>query len=256
MHYTLKAGLFSLGLISVAASAQSETNWSGHYAGVAGTYVLGNTTLSSAKVRRAGNTFFEDEDITQLSKALPTLSANEHRFGATVFGGSGRQLGNRYFGWEASASLVNLNKAQSASAAYNSLSSISFDIKTSAKMDWTASLRLRAGIARDRWLGYVTAGPAVGQIELEASYRDNWGANNTAKNSVKKTRVGYAVGVGGEYDLDGPWSLKAEYLYADLGKVDTPLAFTTSGSTSYNGALDSSFEVKMHTVSLGLAYRF
>src|SRR5882724_1229280 len=51
--------------------------------------------------------------------------------------------------------------------------------------------------------------------------------------SFSKTRVGYAVGAGGEWMLSSNWSAKLEYLYYDLGSVTC----ATGGLASDIGAV-------------------
>jgi outer membrane immunogenic protein len=83
------------------------------------------------------------------------------------------------------------------------------------------------------------------------------GASESASTST--TRYGWTAGVGGEYALMNGWSVKAEYLYVDLGRASTtstnltvgvpPLAFPESVFTH-------SVDLRSNIVRVGLNYKF
>ena len=81
------------------------------------------------------------------------------------------------------------------------------------------TVRARLGYAVDRALFYVTGGLAYGSGSQSARvwYRSPAGgtANWTAGSSGDK--VGWTLGAGIEYAVTNNWTVKAEYLYADLG---------------------------------------
>jgi outer membrane immunogenic protein len=49
-------------------------------------------------------------------------------------------------------------------------------------------------------------------------------ATTTAVASSNTTRTGWVVGGGAEWAISGPWSAKLEYLFMDLGTVNTSFA--------------------------------
>ena len=107
------------------------------------------------------------------------------------------------------------------------------------KNTWLGTGRGRLGYAGwQNWMPYLTGGLAYGNIK----------ASNTAFSSASDTRFGYAVGAGVEYMMFGNWSVKAEYLYVDLGKFDCAAAC---------GAVTPD-NVKFHAniIRAGLNYRF
>ena len=103
--------------------------------------------------------------------------------------------------------------------------------------NWLGTARGRIGVALDRFLPYVTAGAAFGQVK---------GSFATA--SFSETKVGFAAGAGVEYAFLHNWSAKVEYLYADLGKATCDAI--CSGGTP--------FDVKFNTniIRAGLNYKF
>ena len=73
---------------------------------------------------------------------------------------------------------------------------------------WLATARLRFGYSFDWILPYVTAGVAVGR--LEANIAGIPSGRQSANN------LGWTVGAGVEIVISGPWTVKVEFLHADL----------------------------------------
>ncbi len=97
--------------------------------------------------------------------------------------------------------------------------------------DWLGTARGRLGYAIGRFMPYVTGGAAFGNIK-----------STVAGGSTNDSKTGWTLGGGVEYGLAGPWSIKAEYLYVDLG---------TGGSV-----LGSSANFRSNVVRAGVNYRF
>jgi outer membrane immunogenic protein len=89
--------------------------------------------------------------------------------------------------------------------------------------------------------------------------------------SESKTKVGYAVGGGIEgkcsYLLPAGWTWKAEYLYVDLGSLDTvapfpgafvpvPLAPPNLFTSPFTGAVITHTRFTDNIVRVGLNYKF
>jgi outer membrane immunogenic protein len=105
------------------------------------------------------------------------------------------------------------------------------------KNTWLGTARLRLGYAGwNNWLPYLTGGAAFGNIKASSPFGD-----------AAKTRIGWTAGAGVEYALLTNWSVKAEYLYVDLGKFDCDLSC---------GAVPDDVSFKTNIVRVGLNYRF
>ena len=102
---------------------------------------------------------------------------------------------------------------------------------------WFATARGRVGYAWDAFLLYFTGGGAFGALK----------ATNSLTGSATNTRVGWTVGGGLEYALGHNWSVKGEYLYADLGKFDCNISC---------GAAPDNVSFKTNIVRAGVNYRF
>jgi outer membrane immunogenic protein len=104
------------------------------------------------------------------------------------------------------------------------------------KNDWFATARGRLGYAMDRFMPFLTAGAAFGDLKV-----------TSALGSETATRTGWTAGGGFEYAFMGAWSAKLEYLYADLGKASCSVAICVT-------ATDVSF--KTNIVRAGVDYHF
>ena len=104
---------------------------------------------------------------------------------------------------------------------------------------WFATLRGRIGYSG--WssvMPYFTGGAAFASEK----------AQNSAGGITTDTRVGWTVGAGVEYALWSSWSVKLEYLYADLGKFSCPTCVPGPGADQVS--------FKNNIVRAGINYRF
>lgn len=103
----------------------------------------------------------------------------------------------------------------------------------SADLNWKGAITPRLGIAFDRFLPYVKAGIAFGDVEF-----------NNALFSESEMMAGWTVGLGVEYAVTNNLSVKVEYDYTDLGRDNFALA--AGGQGGYDG----------HEVKAGVNFRF
>ena len=91
---------------------------------------------------------------------------------------------------------------------------------TSAQTNFLATFRGRLGVTFDRVLLYGTGGLAVANTKLTDSF-GSFGNLSVASVSATSTRTGWTAGGGIEWAFADNWSMKAEYLYVDLGTIST-----------------------------------
>ncbi len=90
------------------------------------------------------------------------------------------------------------------------------NITAHERMQWFGTARGRIGFAPTcRLLIYATGGLAYGNIDYSAN--TNFDNGITYPVNFTETKLGWTVGGGLEYAIGHHWSLKAEYLYYDLG---------------------------------------
>jgi outer membrane immunogenic protein len=114
-----------------------------------------------------------------------------------------------------------------------------------AKVDWLASFRGRMGLAVDTTLVYFTGGVAVGKVSGAG------GVDGNTYSAINKSQVGWVAGLGVEHKFTASrWSVMAELLYYDLGKV-------TSGTIAHNNSTYSGeYNFSVTTARVGLNYKF
>ena len=110
-------------------------------------------------------------------------------------------------------------------------------LQCKTRNDFLSTVRGRVGFAADRWLPYATGGLAIGNIK----------ATVPGFTGIDKTATGWTVGGGLEYAFAPNWSVKAEYLFVDLGKENCSI---TCGLPTNNVSLNS------NVVRGGINYRF
>jgi outer membrane immunogenic protein len=123
------------------------------------------------------------------------------------------------------------------------------------------TVRTRLGYApTDRILAYATGGMAYGNVRLSTGLSrpspgftgcEN-GANNCERGSTSALKVGWTIGAGLEWALADAWSVNAEYLYYDLGKISHSMA-----DSHWPGVVFEATEpLRGDIVRIGLNYRF
>jgi outer membrane immunogenic protein len=88
-------------------------------------------------------------------------------------------------------------------------------VQAKARLQYFGTIRARIGYAFDRVMVYATGGVAFGGIKCTLA---GTAGAFSGTSSATKFQAGYAVGGGVEFRLSPAWSVKAEYLFADLGK--------------------------------------
>ncbi len=112
-------------------------------------------------------------------------------------------------------------------------------------------MRGRLGLAFGAALIYGTGGFAAARIEDTVINNFNTPVNLYGNFSTSKS--GWAAGGGFEYAFAEHWSLKAEYLYLDLGSDSV----TATDPVKFPGGFVTySFDHRYNVVRGGLNYRF
>ena len=133
------------------------------------------------------------------------------------------------------------------------------------QIDWYGTVRGRVGVLTgdQTLLVYGTGGLAYGRVRQSFNYTANWlpyaalgfeGTTVSASGATTETKVGWTVGAGLEWRpvTLGNWSVKAEYLYTDLGSTTVVATGTSNLGRILNASnkMDDAF----HSVRIGLNY--
>jgi outer membrane immunogenic protein len=104
---------------------------------------------------------------------------------------------------------------------------------------WLSTVRGRLGYAAGRFMPYITAGGAFGNIS----------ASTPGLAGGSATNAGWTAGAGLEFAIVPHWTIKAEYLFVDLGK------FNCGVGCSAGAAVDN-VAFTTNLVRGGFNYRF
>jgi outer membrane immunogenic protein len=258
------AALLVLGSISGVASAQAQyvtaeaavADWRGFYAGlnIGGAW---NTTCDtwSAHGPLANTAAFDNRDCPNNSSFVGGLQLGYNfQYGNLVWG-----IGLDFDGLS--------SKDRSRSLTYGGalVPAGTYDFSGKTSPDGFLILGPRIGYAIDQWLPYFRVGGvhANGSSHSEATFTPLGGSAPTASfNGGKNYKTnGWVVGVGTEFLADGPWTIRAEYLYVNIGKgsgSDRTCNGSPTACAVFNGAeldnIHNSFTASLFRV--GFNYKF
>jgi len=184
--------------------------WSGFYGGQAGGYTFSNNGASkpdsfwSTAMDAAGSAFTAANGGPQ-----------PHSFLGGGQVGFNYQLSSLVFGVEGDLSYTGISTVDSLAA---STTGGNLGFTSDMSSHWLSTMRGRIGTAFDRLLIYTTAGLAMAQQNFTNGYVvQSPDGQDFSIGSSSRLATGVAIGGGLEYALTQNWTLKGEYLYADLG---------------------------------------
>jgi outer membrane immunogenic protein len=193
-------------------------SWTGFYLGVNAGYGWGNNNVNFVDADH-----FYSEAIRD--GAIPaSLRPDAHGFVGGAQAGYNFQSGPVVYGIETDIQYTNITGTASVGTAVSALFYPTILTTAQNKLNWFGTLRPRLGITVEpSFLIYATGGLAYGHVASSASTLITAGAtcaNNLycSIGSASQTRAGWTAGAGAEYALSVHWSVKAEYLYFNLGR--------------------------------------
>jgi outer membrane immunogenic protein len=243
--------------------------WTGFYIGLSagGGFGLGginnNVTSAFCNIVFVGQGCDPGQASSAAAAAVPGGFDKTHPSGFIGGGqiGYNYQMGWFVWGVEADFSGADISGSNSKTATaivFDNTTTIVDTIAGTAnqKLDWLGTLRGRVGfVPFTPLLVYATGGLAYGHVSTDTTLSETvtvtgvpvcpCSATSTA--STSSTQFGWTVGGGAEWMFAPHWSLKAEFLYYDLGHVSADMTltelsggvpFTTIGITSrvnFNG---------------------
>lgn len=201
-----------------APAAPPMFNWTGFYVGVNAGGAWGRESESLV--------------LTGLFVGLPETPAlnnagSQGTHGSGFIGGAQAgyniQTGPAVFGIEADINSLRLHGHRFIPNVPNP-SANTYAFAATSDTDWMATVRGRAGFASDRLLVYVTGGVAFVDDKFSQTITQ-LNAPFSETGSASATKSAGIFGGGLEYALGSGWSMKGEYLHANLGR----LSFSSAG---------------------------
>jgi outer membrane immunogenic protein len=136
---------------------------------------------------------------------------------------------------------------------------VPFATTFNGQLSWLSTVRGRFGlVAADQFLVYATGGLAYGQTKIGSAFICPGCAPPTSTepstaNQTSNTSVGWTAGAGFEWLVAPNWSIKAEYLYVDLGNRNSTITYTYPANIS---TLTSSVRETENIVRAGINWHF
>lgn len=253
------AGLLLLGSSVCWADTSASTDWRGLYVGANAGWVGASPhtqTKTEFNTAKYFNVPSDEDDVRELGNQR--LTSDHFTGGGQI--GYNWQSGLWILGLETDFNAFNTDSSTERSKKYVSVPTSTLTMGSTTQTDWLWTLRPRLGYAtKDGWLFYGTGGLTVADLAANFTLSDdNAGSLGNAREHqhLSKTKMGWTVGGGIEVALDKNWSVRSEYLFADLGTLEGSAddLFTTGGYQP--NTLHREAEFEMHLVRFSLNYRF
>jgi outer membrane immunogenic protein len=203
----------SAGVLLSATAAQAADpyvdpayDWSGYYLGVQAGYGWGESRHTDSNGTTSGD--FDTEG-----------------FVGGLTAGWNFQNSNVVFGLESDISYSDIS---------GQTNNICGAAGCSTEIDWFGTARGRVGLAFDNALIYATAGLATADVDA-----------SVANVSNSDLLFGWTAGAGIEFAFSENFSMKAEYLYMDLGTIGVPTSAPVKAKVDEN-----------HIARIGLNWHF
>jgi outer membrane immunogenic protein len=229
----LAADLPARHMYTKAAPVAPMSNWNGWYMGgnIGGGWGAGSTDAAFSATSGITNAGLDSNSSGVIG-------------GAQV--GYNWQLGTTLFGLETDIQGTGIKGDVTGTTAGAT------SLTASESLSFLGTVRGRLGVlATPSFLIYATGGFAYGGVDYKAS-ATNTAGTTSFPGSLSDTRTGWTVGGGGEWMVARGWSVKAEYLYVDLGKASVAGVTTPAGVNTAN----YTFHTQDHIVRAGFNYHF
>ena len=224
------------------------STWAGFYVGGNGGGAWGNFDPQSSTVF---NGSFTAAFIASLNALGASQSIRPSGFTGGFETGYNWQFDSVVLGVEGDIEAVNLKGNSTVNGVFGGNPQT---MTANASTNWLATTRGRLGYAADNLMYYVTGGAAFTTLKATFGYVDAF-PDLESPSSLSTTRVGYVVGGGIQAAFWQRWSVRAEYLYVDFGRVSTIANLSTFVPTPPQ-PITNSIDLKASIARLGLDYRF
>ncbi len=239
-----------------APAAVQVYNWTGFYIGANAGGASGTSDAKTTTVFSPVG-YFAASSVTSINaNGSPTLHPGG--FAGGIQAGYNWQTGNIVLGGELDFNSFHTSATKTDTVVYPCCAPTSYHLRTKVHTDWLFTARPRIGYAANNWLFYVTGGLALTRLTADFRFTDTFTAPPGALESASatSTNAGWTVGGGVEVGLWTNWSVKAEYLYTDFGKVSTGGVLTNPPGFATTNPFSHSADLKTSIGRAGINYRF
>ncbi len=251
-----------------ASAAEPVAPFGGAYVGINAGLAWGSSSYATdpgCVPDSAGGTFCVAFPDPSFANGTAVAASGTGRLSSTGFtggvqGGYSWQTGSIVYGAEADFGAFDLGKSVTAGGIFPvAFLGTSYVLGDTFSTDWLATIRGRLGVTvTPQLLLYATGGIAFSDFKFSSSYADNavdaTFPGGTGYGNSSGVRTGWTLGGGGEWLLDGDWSIKAEYLYVDFGSQD--IAVPTSNTAAFTQTMVIDADLKAQLARVGLNYHY
>jgi outer membrane immunogenic protein len=263
--HIIAAGLAALGLIASGTSALAQQkapakapayvapawSWNGVYLGVNVGWDWGEPTGDRGAFFPGGiGLAVADGRVPGTLDVRPDGAIGGGQIGVNW------QTGPVIFGLEADIQASGIREERNFTVAGPGFPALPAQITAEERIRWFGTARARLGVTPvERALLYVTGGFAYGSVDSNVRIAfpfPGGGFDGDFSGGRSGTKTGWTAGGGFEYAWDNNWSVKAEYLYIDLGS-DTVRLIDPNIPDDF---VDYRFRHRDHIVRAGINYKF
>ena len=229
---------------ALAADGAQSFDWTGPYAGVHLGYGSGDPAVHVDPL---------PHNFVSPDQAPSTIHPGPTGIVGGVQAGYNYQMGRFLAGIEADFTGSAMSGSKSVSPIlFTDGSTVPGVVEAHEQTNWFGTLRPRLGYTvPPPLLIYGTGGLAYGNVSYSAN--TNFAGNETYPASFSKTKVGWTAGGGVEYAISKHWSLKAEYLYMNLGS-EPVIANPTIPNPPFQAGY--SWKTTANIINFGVNYKF
>jgi outer membrane immunogenic protein len=243
----LFAGVAAFAFVAGTATAQAQSmDWGGSYLGVYGSWVKGIGSVDDAYCASNINSPDPDNcsdpgDPTDTPELYGAPVDDSSAALGLIFGYNIQTSSGLVFGFETDTGIGGTFEGHFESSVFGE----NPDQTGELKLTQTGSARLRAGMAVDKFLPYITAGLAYAHYEVESNHTSFASGNRNGDGNL----LGWTAGAGVNYAVTNNFIAGLEYRYTDYGS-DTFIAFSDFdvGTQSYE------MELQQHEIRATLTY--
>jgi outer membrane immunogenic protein len=223
--------------------------WTGFYAGLHAGYAWSESTASAG----AEGGLLAGATAAGSIPSRSSFDTDGGIFGAQI--GYNAQFGGVVAGIEGDLSWTDLGGSSQSTATVIAPATATTTLRSD--VDWLGTIRGRVGVAFDRALVYATGGFAFGDTNYRGTIQGSGFVppNPSFAGSNNNIQTGYAVGAGVEYAFTNNLTVKAEWLYYDLGR-ETVRVSGTGGGAGGGDFVDYRFDNDGNIGRLGLNVKF
>tara|TARA_R110000824_G_scaffold401132_1_gene610808 strand:+ start:255 stop:1037 length:783 start_codon:yes stop_codon:yes gene_type:complete len=240
--------------LSVAASADETTNWSGFYGGLALGGAYGQSKPDTTGERGA---YFSSNDNEEQKPFLQKTISGSSVTGS-VLAGYERVRGQMVYGIETDISVMDYSETSAAGPVRYTTSNVDFNVRTTVETNFAFSIRPKIGYAVGNWMFHAAAGPSIGYFDYDFRYTDTFNGGGTNDFSKSTLAFGISSSVGASYNLNDGWSLRGDYVlnyYPEV--IDERQSFVRNNlGADLNASIDHQVDFQSHNLRIALIKRF